>query len=249
MKAHVLLPLLTAALTFACLGQTVQPETQAEALAACSLTDLEPLTITPYGFAKGTLVSLWYAKNAANRGDEIKKVAKETDNMFSFVTGMMRVIKTSTNDFLCAKHSVRPFTGTGSDQSMRTAADFLMVVYDAHISINTRMIELCKHMDNLGPEMMDKISTLQVERSQRWADLVTPTSLALMMMVDTKRTDIPNRTTRLVITKEQKQSLLKFIDDHFPEFKDGTAREKWSDPTKTAELYLKIFEERKCADE
>jgi hypothetical protein len=69
------------------------------------------------------------------------------------------------------------------------------------------------------------------------------------MMVDENRTDVPGHTTRLVITKDQKQSLLKFIGDHFPEFKDGTPKEKWTDPAKTAQMYFKIFEGRKCADE
>jgi hypothetical protein len=228
------------------LSQKVDPEIQAENLASCSVELLEPPT--PYGFAKGTLVSLWYARNAANRGNEIKKVAKESDNMFSLVTGMMRVTKTATNDFLCAKHTLRPFSEKG-DENMKTAAEFLMIVYDGHISINTRIIELYKKMDNLGPDFMDQISTLQVERDQRWADLVRPTSLALMLMVDLKRTDEAGHTTRLAITKEQKRSLLKFIDDHFPEFKNGTPKEKLTDPAKTAQMYFKVFEGRKCADE
>jgi hypothetical protein len=96
---------------------------------------------------------------------------------------------------------------------------------------------------------MDNISTLQVERSQRWADLVQPTTMALLMMVDTKRTDVPNKTTRLLVTKAEKQSLLTWIDEHFPEFKNGTPKEQWSDPAKTAQMYFKVFEGRKCADE
>jgi hypothetical protein len=248
MEAHgSVLPIVFLLSAVPALGQKVNPEIQAENLASCAIEISEPPT--PYGFAKGTLVSLWYAKNAANRGDEIKTVAKESDNMFSLVTGMMRVTKTSTNDFLCAKHSLRPFTGKGSGDNMKTAAEFMMTVYDAHISINTRLIELYKTLDNLGPETMDKISTLQVKRDQRWADLVQPTSLALMLMVDTKRTDEAGHMTRLAITKEQKQSLLKFIADHFPEFKDGTRRNEWTDPAKTAEMYFKVFEGRRCADE
>jgi hypothetical protein len=98
-------------------------------------------------------------------------------------------------------------------------------------------------------ELMDKISTLQVERSQRWADLVPATSMALMLMVDVKRTDDPNKTTRLVITKAQKQSLLDWLDSHFPEYRNGTPKDQWTDPAKTAELYFKVFEGRKCADE
>src|SRR5215831_2112122 len=79
-------------------SQKVAPDIQAENLASCALevqaqSALPPGTDppTPYGFAKDMLVSLWYAKTAANRGDEIKKVAKECDNMLSLMTGMMRV--------------------------------------------------------------------------------------------------------------------------------------------------------------
>jgi hypothetical protein len=239
---HAFLFLILAFTAIPASSQKVDPNIQAENLVSCALEVTDPPT--PYGFAKDTLVSLWYAKTA----DEIKKVAKESDNMWSLMTGMMRVTKTSTNDFLCAKHSLRPFTVKGND-GMKTVAEFLMVVYDAHISINTRMIELLKKMDNLGPDFADSVSTLQVERGQRWADLVQPTTLALMMMVDVKRTDVPGKTTRLAITKEQKQSLLKFLDDHFPEFKDGTPRDKWTEPAKTAEMYFKVFEGRKCSNE
>jgi hypothetical protein len=229
------------------LGQKANPDVQAENLAACSVIVAEPQT--PYGFAKAALVSLWYAKTAANRADEIRQAANDSTNMFSLVTGLMRVTKTATNDFLCARHSLRPFIGKNGNEDIRTAADFMMLVYSGHIAINDQMLELYKNLGELGPALADKISTLQVERDKRWSDLVPATSMALLMMVDTKRTDEPEKTTRLVITKEQKQSLLKFIDGHFPEFKDGTPREKWSDPSKTAEMYFKVFEGRKCADE
>jgi len=225
----------------------INPETQAEALAVCSVIESEPLT--PYGFGMGTLISLSYARDAAARGDEIKQVAKESDNMFSLITGLMRVTKMSTNDFLCAKHSLRPFIGKGSNENTKLAAEYLMVVYDSHIAIDNQMIDLYKHMDNLGPDLMDKISTLQVERGQRWADLVKPTSLALLMMVDGKNTDVPGKTTRLAITKDEKKTRLAFIEDHFPEFKNGTPRDQWADPAKTAQMYFTIFEGRKCSDE
>ena len=247
MTSQVGLLLMVVVTAFPVLGQKVNPDVQAETLAACSLIVSEPPT--PYGFAKATLVSLWYARTAANRADEIKKAANESNNMFSLVTGLMRVTKTATNDFLCARHSLRSFIGKDADETMRTAADFLMLVYSGHIAINDQMLELYKNLGDVGPALADKISTLQVERDKRWSDLVPAASMALLMMVDTKRTDDPNKTTRLVITKEQKQSLLRFIDSHFPEFKDGTPREKWTDPSKTADMYFKIFEGRKCADE
>src|SRR2546427_12158286 len=71
---------------------------------------LETEPLTPYGFAKATLVSLWHARNAAQHSEDLKKETKEATTYFSFVTAMMRVTKTSTNDFICAKRSVKPFT-------------------------------------------------------------------------------------------------------------------------------------------
>lgn len=250
-------PLASSLLLFAlpCVSQTRSAATtalhsKAETLAVCSVVDSEPFTLTPYGFAKATVVSLWYAKTAAERGKEIKKASEGTDNMFSFITAMMRINKTSTNDFYCAKRSLEQFAAKHPDENVRTAAGFMMVVYDAQISINARMNELLKNLDQTDQgELADRFSTLQVERGQRWADLVRPTTMALMMMVDLKRTDVPNRTTRLVITKAQKLSLLTWIGDHFPEFKNGTPKEQWSDPAKTARLYFKVFEGRRCADE
>lgn len=159
------------------------PESKAEAIAACGLLQPEPLT--RFGFAKATLVSLWYARNGAERGKEMKQAANETDNPFSFVTAMMRITKTSTNDFFCAKASIRPFAAKENEENIRMASELVMLVYDAHISINQRMTELFKKLEVTDQgDLMDQISTLQVERSQRWADLVEPTTLALMMLVD-----------------------------------------------------------------
>jgi hypothetical protein len=251
MIAKALAPVLMVVVTaIPALSQEVRPESQQEALASCGLIGAGTEPLTPYGFGKATLVSLWFAKTGAERGSEMRKAAGETDNMFSFMTAMLRISKTATNDFYCAKKALRPFAVKAPNENIRTAAAFMMIVYDAHISINERMNEVVKKLDKADQgELMDKISTLQVERSQRWSDLVEPATIALMMMVDTNRTDDPNRTTRLVVTKLQKESLFKFLDDHFPEFKNGTPREKWSDPAKTAEMYFKIFEGRKCADE
>lgn len=249
MKAHALAPslmLLLAAVP--CLGQAVSRESQAEVLAACGLLQPEPLS--RYGFAKASLVSLWYAKTGAELGNEIKKAGKEADNTFSFVTAMMRISKISTNDFLCAKRSMRPFAAIRNEENIRTVAEFLLVVYDAHISLNQRMVELLKKLETTDQaELMDQLSTLQVERGQRWADLIQPTQVALMMLVDMKRTDVPGKTTRLVITKTQKQALLHWIDEHFPEFKNGTPEDQWSDAAKAAQMYFKVFDGRKCADE
>lgn len=124
---------------------------------------------------KSHTLSLWYARNAGGRSKEIKQATKDTDNSFSFMTAMMRITKIATNDFNCAKRSVKPFTTDENDENTKTASDFLTVVYHAHIIINQRLLDLLRNLDSTNQgELMDQISTLQVERGQRWADLVQP---------------------------------------------------------------------------
>jgi hypothetical protein len=169
--------------TLPCGGQSrtvTAPASKAEALVVCPELHSPP-QLTPYELAKATLVSLWYASNGAGRSREIKQAANETDNSFSLLTALMRITKISTNDFICAKRAVRPFAADKSDENTRTASDFLAVVYDAHIGINQRLLDLLKRLDSTNAgELMDQISTLQVERGQRWADLVDPTTLVLL---------------------------------------------------------------------
>lgn len=140
---------------------------------------------TPYGFAKANLSSLWSARNAVKDAMAQLDEGERADNPITLLTAMMRSAKISTNDFICAKRSVEPFasattrlnsvTNEQRDQ-IRTAARFDMVVYDQHIEINDRMLKLLKN--NLekfnSVELSDQISTLQVERGQRWNDLLTP---------------------------------------------------------------------------
>jgi hypothetical protein len=56
-------------------------------------------------------------------------------------------------------------------------------------------------------------------------------------------------TTRVSITKAQKKALLDWTNAHFPEFTNGTPKDKWSDPAKTAQMFFTMFEGRKCSDE
>jgi hypothetical protein len=99
-----------------------------------ALLNAEPLTA--YGFAKAALVSLWYARNAAQRSTDVKKASRESTNPLSFTTALMRITKLSTNDFICAKRSVKPFDADQTGENIKTAASFFGVVYDGHIGIN-----------------------------------------------------------------------------------------------------------------
>jgi len=223
-------------------------ETSTETLVVCPGV-IPPHALTPFEFAKSHLVSLWYARNAAETAGEIQKAGKETDNWFSFLTAMMRITKTSTNDFICAKRSILPFAVGQSGENITTAAQFVALVYHAHIDINQRALEVIKKMDSLGQaELSDQLSTLQVERDQRWAALVQPTTMALLSLVDQKRIE-NNTLPYLVVTKAEKKSLLDWANERFPEFSNGTPRDKWSDPAKTANLYFGLLNGRKCADE
>jgi hypothetical protein len=231
-------------------GSVSIPDSNAEALAVCAVLESPPKRFTPYEFARATLVSLWYARNAAERSREMNQAANGASNSFSAVTAMMRITKTSTNDFMCAKRSIKPFAVKQAGENISTASDFLAVVYDSHISINARMLDLLKKLDTMPQaELMDQISTLQVERSQRWADLVEPTTLAVISLVDGSRANESGKATWLVIAKAQKKALLDWANEHFPEYSNGTPKDQWSDPAKTAQLYFTFLNGRKCADE
>jgi hypothetical protein len=208
-----------------------------------------PKQLTPYENAKAVLVSLWYARNAALRGAEFEQETKKGNyDTFQVMTAMMRTTKILTNDFICAKRSIEPFAL--GDSPSQVAAKFLAKTYDSHIDINRRLLDLLKNLEKTNQvEIMDQMSSLQVERGQRFSDLVKPTGLALMSLIDLDRTDEPGKTTRVIITKAQKQDLLKWANEHFVEFTNGEPSDQWTDPAKTAHMYFDVFKGRKCSDE
>jgi hypothetical protein len=229
-------------------GQAQVPDKKAEALVSCPImVQPEP---PPYGLAKAVLISLWYAKTAAQRGDEMKEEVKKANSVFAQVTAMMRSTKLATNDFICAKQPLKPFATNRSSEDVRLTAVALLDAYDQHIDIDRRLIDLLKKMDSITQsEFMDQISTLQVERGQRFSDLFQPAGLALMLLVDADRPDEKGGTRWLKITNAQKQALLDWAYEYFPEFKNKTPKDQWSDPAKTAELYLVFLNEHRGSDE
>ena len=74
---HVLLCVLISFAPALCTAES--RDSKAEALTSCAAL-VEPAPLTPYGFSKAVLVSLWYARNAAESGNEIKEAGKESDN-------------------------------------------------------------------------------------------------------------------------------------------------------------------------
>ena len=149
---------------------------KAESLVSC------PVAIqadaTRYGFAKATLVSLWYAKTAAERATEMKHEIWETTRPFSQITVMMRTAKESSNDFICAKQPLKPFARS-KNEDISTDATYLLMVYDQHMDMNRQLLSLIKQMGTLKDvELMEEISIFQVARGQRWNDLVQPTGIS-----------------------------------------------------------------------
>ena len=117
--------LLIAAITMAAVAvplsigqEPAKPETNVEATVVCSEDVQSSPEITPYGFARATLTSLWYARNTSDLDREIEKGEKEADNYSSFLATMMRVTKTSTENFTCAKRALMPFVTQGNSTSL-----------------------------------------------------------------------------------------------------------------------------------
>jgi hypothetical protein len=222
---------------------------------------------TPYGFAKATLVSLWYARNASERASEMTPEQADEATPVAILTAMLRALKNSTNDFICAKRVVQPFNIKSSDEGTRTAAAYLTMVYDQHIDLNNRALDLLKKVNSsndpaIAVKFADEISTLQVARDQRWSDLTMPTTMALLQLVDSRPTDkdgnfLPDtkanrekgKNMRFAITAEQKQSLLDWVSEHFPELAKSP-KTKLSAPASFAGIYVDFLNGgRKCSDE
>src|SRR5580693_2575350 len=100
----------TLVLCIAVSSRAQAPNAKAEALVSCPVT-VQP-DPPPYGLAKAGLLSLWYANSASDRGNEMTEEVKKADNEFSKVTAMMRTTKLATNDFVCAKQPLKPFSTT-----------------------------------------------------------------------------------------------------------------------------------------
>jgi hypothetical protein len=231
----------------------VPPETREEVLTNCdelarATAPIQPKS-TPYEFARAVIASLWYANKATRTSEtEAAQAAKAED--FSLVTAMMRDSKYSTNNYICAKRAVRPFTAKQNGENTSLAATALWYAYADNIRLNQRAMALIKKIGEIPQaEFMDQISSLQVERTERLKDLTQPSSMALMMLIDMKRSDDQGHATFLIITKEQKKVLSDWTVDHFPEFKQEGADRKWSDPAADAHLLFNLFESRKCVDE
>lgn len=245
MKVYALLMFaLSAAL---CSGQRV-PESDAEVLAPCSVIDTEPLTFTPYRFAKATLISLWYARNGVELQKATNQKIQKLDSPVATITVWMTGMKKASSQFQCAKKILRPFASKGEDDLMKTLADSLLTTYEIQIMFNDAEIKLLTS-DSVSGETMDKLSTIQVQRDERWNDLYKLTFTALAMLVDRQRPDAAGKMTRLLVTKAQKRSMLNWIDESFPEFKSATSQGQWSTPANVVRFYFETFKGHKCADE
>jgi hypothetical protein len=231
----------------------VPPETRDEALTNCDELAQVTAAIQPksraYEFARAVIASLWYA-NKATRTSETEAAKTANAEGFALVTAMMRDSKYSTNNYICAKRAMRPFTTKQNGENTSLAASVLWYAYEDNIRLNKQAVALLKRIGEIPQaEFMDKISSLQVERNERLKDLTQPSSLALMTLIDPQRSDDQGHATFLIITKEQKKVLLDWTVDHFPEFKQEGADRKWTEAAADAHLLFNLFEGRRCVDD
>jgi hypothetical protein len=242
-----------------------------EAQVICPV-ELAQLPMTPYGFALATLNSLGSARDAVIDVDTgFATAQKAGGNQLTFITTVMQGVKLSTNDYICAKRAVQPFTNIAALGSLTPdqrrhiakAANVLIAIYDKRISLNERSLPIIKKI-SINPnrvDVSDPISTMQVESGELWNDLVPTVYMSVLLLIDMRATDAngnfittsdPNAgyQKRLVITKAEKQALVDWIDQRFTEFKNGTSEDKISEPAKDARLYLDLFSKgHMCSDE
>jgi hypothetical protein len=250
-------------------GQAHTTPASREAQVTCVI-DFEKAPLTSYGFALATLKSLGSARDSITDGIHELEESKNADNPVTLLTGMLRGFKLSTNDLICAKRAVHPFTSKPALHALTAdqrdhislAATSLIAAFDKKITLNDRAQKLLKKQLVGGDtaEFSDQLSTLQVESGEVWNDLIPPVAMSELLLIDQRPTDENGNfiktsnpdegyLKRLVMTKAQKQAFLDWMNEHFPELNNGTPQEKIADPAKTAQMYLKVFEGRKCSDE
>jgi hypothetical protein len=133
-------------------------------------------------------------------------------------------------------------------------AELLTAVYTTHILINEATLKILKEefkpgMENNMPKIMDRMSTLQVQRGQTWSDVTTPTTMALLLLVDQARPKEKEKLDHIILTVAQKKALLSWINEHFSELSDGTPEDQLLPPAQNVKLYITLLQRYKCADE
>jgi hypothetical protein len=196
-----------------------------------------------YAFARANLLALWYGKVAAVDGmAELQKAQEENAGPFSVLAAMMRGTKLGTNDYVCAKRAISRFGVPQSGKNIQTMAELLTTVYTTHILINEATLKILKEefkfgMENNMPKIMDRMSTLQVQRGQAWSDVTTPTTMALLLLVDQARPNEKEKLDHIILTVAQKKALLNWINEHFSELSDGTPEDQLLPPAQNVKLY------------
>lgn len=221
---------------------------------------VQPEGLTAYGFAKATLVSLWYARNSAGKLDSISP-----DPLCDGATWRIvkRTFDMSTSDLICAKEPVQEFWSDEAGNDLSTVAKLLATTYDGLISVNQRQMDFIEKRHTLAvrnkdlylqqflehiQEEMNAMLAIQFERRDRWNDLGMQAERAVVFLFDLQRRD-EQGVAGLSMTKAQKETLLNWANEHFSEFTDGSPKDKWTEPAKIAHTYVEQFEGRKCIDE
>lgn len=200
---------------------------------------LDQQKITAYGFAAATLEALSFARKAVKAGTEgLQAATANSKNSFEFVTDVMAAIKTSSNYYECSRATMARFAVPAAGQNEQ-AAQLAALDYFAHIDINNRLMNFFKeHGLAADSETADTLSSLQVERGQRWADLVPCVTMAVLSLYDKDHPDSAGHVSRLIITNTQEKFLFAYAHDNFPELSNKSNPDSYSEPVKDAVLML-----------
>lgn len=228
----------------------------------------------PYEFAKTVMVSLYDMHAAIQDGLEPLADAKKDPNSNPFATlgAMMTGTKLAMGDHACARRIVNNFIRkkpamkpAGSDpkwiedqkSGIETAAGLLSTAYYTQLMIDMRALQLLnrfgsprvgdsKDFQSDMTQMMNQLSSLQVDAGKIPAGLLSPTMTALIFLCD----DLANRDgklDRISITRAQRQHLFDWLNEHFPGLQTEP-EEKLDGFAQKAKLYFALLK-FKCADE
>lgn len=173
---------------------------------------------TPYGFANAVLNSLTYARDAADRALEIPQVTKQVSDPTALMTELLRISKTSTDDYMCAESALSNFNQNGVDPTERMSAQNMLVALHEHIGLNRDLEALIKRMGNEKPaEVADQMSTMQVRRSEIFHSMLPTVQIALLMLEDDNHPNKDGNIDRLLLSSSQKNELEAKVQSEFPE--------------------------------
>jgi hypothetical protein len=169
--------------------------------------------------------------------------------MTGLMTELLRISKSSSNDYRCAEVPLGAFNQPATDATKRLIAQSAIFSLHQQIQLDDRLNAFTKKLGTLSQaEMADEMSSMQVERDKIWHSLVPVIEVVLLSLEDDKRLNKNGNIDRLNITLAQKQALAGKVVRLFPGAA-GDDPDHMNMPTFLASLYLVLLNGHKAADE